>query len=52
MIMAHLLHHFEARFAKLRKATIDLAMSVRLFAWKKIGHKWADFHEILYVNIV
>ena len=45
--------HFEARFAKLRKATISLVMSVPPFArMEKLGSHCTDFHEIWYLKII
>ena len=43
--------HFNAQFiflgafAKLRKATISLVMSVRPSAWNNSGSHWADFDQ-------
>jgi len=45
-------HIFWARFAKLRKATITLVMSVRVSAWNEtLGSNWTDFDENWYLNI-
>jgi hypothetical protein len=41
--------------AKLGKSTITLVMFVRQStqpsAWKKVGSRWADFHQISYFII-
>ena len=43
---------FLEAFAKLRKATISVVMSVRPFVrMEQLGSHWTDFHEIWYLII-
>jgi len=43
---------FLGGFAKLRKATISLVMSVRLsFRMEQLGSHWTDFHGVWYLGI-
>ena len=42
------------KFAKLRKTTISVVMSVRLrlsVRMKQLGSRWTDFHEIVHLRI-
>ena len=46
--------NFSGAFAKLRKATISLAMSAGVlcvFRTEQLGSHWKDFHEISYLSI-
>jgi len=48
----HKADQFLGAFAKLRKATINFFMSVRLSVlMEQLGFHWTDFHEILYLRI-
>jgi hypothetical protein len=43
---------FLGPFEKLRKATIDFVISVRLSVrMEQLGSRWTDFHEIWYLSI-
>ena len=43
---------FLGAFVKLRKVTINFVMSVRpSVRMEQLSSNWADFHEILYLNI-